>query len=271
MTMCDNRLLISLCIGPFSTQCKDATIKNFVIPIDYSTPSGNVAFGEGDGAKDDGENICDTLAANISAAVIASVPACSSSLANNSNTCSKECRDAVSAILCDDERFATAVNQCGKDVGNALGGCSVPRCPARTRQGCQCKKNWNFRERGSTLRGDYTNHSCGNPERQRHYSSSTAGQFYVGTGAYFHTTDFCEIVPGSCNTPSGNPERTTEYNFDHYIKAFCECPHDFGGCDQDSTSCTGCGTKTKESTCSSAGRTWRQVTYFDECGTGNAA
>ena len=78
---------------------------------------------------------------------------------------------------------------------------SLPRCPMRTKNGCQCKLSWTF----STH--TYTKHVCANPD--------------LGDGT-FHHNDWCNIIRGSCDTEdgrvydtetTGNPELVDDGNY----------------------------------------------------------
>ena len=78
---------------------------------------------------------------------------------------------------------------------------SLPRCPMRTKNGCQCKLSWTFSTHS------YTKHVCANPD--------------LGDGS-FHHNDWCNIIRGSCDTENGrvydtgttgNPELVDDGNY----------------------------------------------------------
>lgn len=96
--------------------------------------------------------------------------------------CTDACFAAVKAAVCEDDELAGFEHQCDVTSAVAARGCTMPRCSrARTNEGCRCQGSYSYYD------DLYSSGQCINPDEPK------------------EDYDWCAVVIGSCNTPTGNP------------------------------------------------------------------
>ena len=157
------------------SSCKDPAIKNLVPQPDFTRPSQPVAFSGTGGA------VVNPLESD---ACSTPLTAFRDALRARSCDLSMLCNNVLFSRLnvdCSASRLRAAVFDANCTSSNTSA--ALPRCPPRTRGGCQCQKDWSFSGK------KFSNHSCGNP--------------HLGGSNGYHTNDWCNIVAGSCATEDG--------------------------------------------------------------------
>jgi len=164
--------------------CVDPTFQGGWTPDpDFTLPPTPVAFNETGGAEDFGVNKCDELMDTFESNV---------SSFCDVDPCSTECKNAVRIQVCDIDEMASLESACLSDLMNStyLQSCNKPRCASRrTEQGCRCMNKWSYP------------FNIGNVE----ISGGACVNLKYGGAWGYHYNDWCMIVPGSCDTSSGNP------------------------------------------------------------------
>ena len=96
--------------------------------------------------------------------------------------CSDECFTAVKDAICSLDELSGFAHQCDATTAVEARGCTMPHCvQARTKEGCRCQNSYTYY--GET----YATGKCINPDEPN------------------EDYDWCAVVPGSCDTATGNP------------------------------------------------------------------
>ena len=170
--------------------CLDPNFVSFKVPLHFDpVSSANVSAFSGKGAAP--VPICGDLATAgtlLGAIGALLTPACNL----GTKTCSKACADLVHTSVCDTDSTSATEHTCSIQQAVESIGCSMPRCPPRTKHGCRCRKSWAFG--GDT----FSTRACVNPDKS--------------------DSDWCAIVSGSCRTFNGLPVSidTVEEDTDEY-------------------------------------------------------